>query len=68
MTLAEIKELHQQKMQERENLTTKLTDTCQYLSNHFQDRPECRSLIGELKELDRVSSVIERENNAQKYS
>ncbi len=55
------------KMQERENHSSKLNETCQFLSSHFQDRPECRSLIGELKELDRVSSVVGVKENLQKF-
>ncbi len=55
------------KIQERELLATKLAETCNYLSDNFRDRPECHSLIEELGEIDRVSSVVSRENTAQKH-
>jgi serine/threonine-protein kinase len=54
------------KLQEREDFNEKLTDTCNFLSRHFQDRPECKSLIDELRDLDRVSEVASKMNSAAK--
>jgi hypothetical protein len=45
------------KIQERENRSTALRETCDFLADHFQDRPECKSLLDELRDLDRVSEV-----------
>ena len=52
------------KLQEREDFNEALTQTCNFLAEHFRDRPECKSLIDELKDLDRVSEVASKMNSA----
>ena len=55
------------KLQEREIHSGTLAETCDFLSDHFRDRPECHSLLEELRELDRVSNVVSKENTNQRY-
>jgi serine/threonine-protein kinase len=52
------------KLQEREDFNERLTDTSNFLALHFQDRPECKSLLDELRDLDRVSEVASKMNSA----
>jgi serine/threonine-protein kinase len=57
------------KLQEREANAASLLEATEYLIDHFSDRPECKSLIDELAELDRatqVSQVAEAEKEAEK--
>ncbi|MBN2715773.1 MAG: protein kinase [Deltaproteobacteria bacterium] len=47
------------KVKERETYSRKLEESADYLSTHFNGKPECEDLFRELEELDRNSIVIE---------
>lgn len=51
----------QTKMQEREDYRNKLQEMADFLSSHFQTKPECKTLFDELQGLDRASQLSQVE-------
>jgi septal ring factor EnvC (AmiA/AmiB activator) len=45
------------KVQEREKYATALEDATAFLEEHFKERPECKTLIEELRDLDRATTI-----------
>ncbi len=45
------------KVQERETYSASLLESTSFLSDHFRDRPECNTLIDELRDLERATNV-----------
>ncbi len=48
------------KVQERDNYAISLDEASNYLADHFQDQPECSTLVEELRELERATQQAEK--------
>jgi serine/threonine-protein kinase len=53
------------KVQERESYAANLHECARIMEDHFENKPECKSLVDELSELDRASTVVNKTNHVR---